>query len=288
VTGGAGGEPAWVTSLADAGPGTLRELAAGDAPRWIRFGVSGPLRLASPLAVGANKTIDGRGARVLVTRHGLVVAGVTDVVIANLLFADGAGDALHVTEGAARVWIHHCSFARWEDGCIDVTRAATDVTVSWCRFTEHEKVLLVGASPAQRGDVVMRVTLHHNYFARTAERHPRLRFGKVHAYNNYHERWRAYGAAASMEGELRSEANVYEAAGDPDAVLVQAGRDPAPGFVRSIGDLALGGARIIEREPARVFDPSAWYASAVVEPADASLRARVAAGAGWRDGRRPD
>jgi pectate lyase len=287
TTGGRGGPVVWVTSLAAAGPGTLAAAVAGDAPRWIRFRVSGEIRLPAPLEVGANKTLDGRGARVVIAGHGLVVAGRRNVIVENLLFRDGVGDALHLVDGAADVWVDHSSFSRFGDGLIDVTRGATDVTVSWCRFSEHDKVMLVGASPDHDADRVMRVTLHHNHFARTEERHPRLRFGKVHAYNNYYEAWGSYGAAASMLGELASEANVYQARWDRDAIITRSGRDPLAGYARSVGDLLLAGARVHEREPARVFDPRQFYDVGVVEPADEGLVRRVGRGAGWRDVRMP-
>lgn len=274
--------PYWVTTLADAGPGSLRESAAGTAPKWIRFRLSGDLRLVAPLAVGSNTTIDGRGARVRITGHGLVIDGQSNVIVENLLFEDGVGDAVHVVNAARQIWIDHCSFARWGDGLIDITRRSTAVTVSWSRFAEHDKVLLIGASPAHSGDRVMRVTLHHNHFARTEERHPRLRFGKVHTYNNYYDQWGSYGAASSMFGELFSEANVYEAGWHRAAVITRAGDDPAQGYVRSVDDLALGWARIAVREPERVFDPRAYYAAAV-EPADDGLRVAVRRGAGWRE-----
>lgn len=286
ATGGRGGAVVWVTSLAASGPGTLAEAVTGDAPRWIRFRVSGEIRLPAPLEVGANKTLDGRGARVAIAGHGLVVAGRRNVVVENLVFRDGVGDALHLVDGAADVWVDHSSFSRFGDGLVDVTRGATDVTVSWCRFSEHDKVMLVGASPEHEGDREMRVTLHHNHFDRTEERHPRLRFGKVHAYNNYYEAWGSYGAAASMLGELASEANVYQAGWDRDAIITRSGRDPAAGYARSVGDLLLDGARVHEREPARVFDPQRFY-DVAVEPADEGLLRRVSRGAGWRDVRMP-
>jgi pectate lyase len=283
ATGGRGGEVYWVTTLADAGEGSLRAGAEGPAPRWIRFRAAGELRLAAPIAVGSNKTIDGRGARVVITGHGLTIDGSANVIVENLVFRDGVDDALQIINAAHDVWVDHSSFSRWGDGLIDITRASTDVTVSWCRFSEQDKVILLSASPEQERDAAIRVTLHHNHFARTVERHPRLRFGKVHAYNNYYEAWGSYGAAASMFGEILSQANVYEAGWDKDALLTQAGRDPAGGYARSVGDLGLNGARIHEREPGRVFDPGRYYGSAVVEPAGEALVRAVVRGAGWRE-----
>ncbi len=283
ATGGQGGEVYWVTTLADGGPGSLRSAAEDPSRRWIRFRVSGEVHPVTPIAVASDKTIDGRGAKVTITGRGLVIDGQSNVIVENLIFADGEDDAVHVVNGAHDLWIDHCSLSSWSDGLIDVTRASTDITISWCRFSHHDKVILIGASPAESGDAAIRVTLHHNHFERTTERHPRLRFGKVHAYNNYYEAWSSYGAAASMLGELLSQANIYEAGWDKDAIITRSGRDPAEGYVRSVGDLALGGARIIEREPSRVFDPARYYTSARVAPADDTLKEQVRREAGWRD-----
>ncbi len=289
TTGGRGGEAYWVTTLADAGPGSLRAGAEAAPPRWIRFRVSGDVRLASPIRVASDKTIDGRGARIGITGHGLTIDGQSNVILENLALHDGgdAGgaedDALHIVDRAHDVWVDHCSFSHWGDGLIDVTRESTDITVSWCRFTHHDKVMLIGASPDQPGDAVIRVTLHHNHFEGTEERHPRLRFGKVHAYNNYYDAWGSYGAASSMRGELLSQANVFRATWHSAAIVTHAGQDPEEGYVRSVDDLALGGARIVEREPERVFDPAAYYTSARVDVADERLRAKVAREAGRRE-----
>lgn len=57
-------------------------------------------------------------------------------------------------DGAGNVWVDHCSFNTWSDGALDITNpiatAYTDVTVSWCKFSNHNKVMLIGAAP---GDV---------------------------------------------------------------------------------------------------------------------------------------
>ncbi len=73
------------------------------------------------------------------------------------------------------------------DGLVDITNASDRVTVSWNRFLEHDKVMLIGSSDNAPADVGrLRVTLHHNHFDNVAQRAPRVRYGQVHVYNNYY------------------------------------------------------------------------------------------------------
>ena len=48
----------------------------------------------------------------------------------------------------------------------------------------------------------IRVTIHHCFFDGTRQRQPRLRFGKVHLYNNYTRNWGIYAVCASVESQV--------------------------------------------------------------------------------------
>jgi pectate lyase len=74
------------------------------------------------------------------------------------------------------------------DGLLDITNASDLVTVSWNRFRNHDKLMLIGSSDNAPADVgKLRVTLHHNLFDTLGQRGPRVRFGQVHVYNNYYK-----------------------------------------------------------------------------------------------------
>jgi pectate lyase len=275
ATGGRGGKAYFVTSLADSGRGTLRAGAESSSPRRIRFRVSGRIVLKSPIRVASNKTIDGKGARVTITRKGFQIIKSRNIIIQNLAFAHGIGsttDAIQIREGAELVLVDHCDFTDWKDGLVDVTRGATMVTISWNRFHDQDKVMLIN-SPGKEGPG--QVTLHHNLFERTRQRNPRVLFAQIHAYNNYLTGWTAYGMEVDEDGEILSQANVFESETDRDALRARR----ITGSVRSEGDLLLNGARVEQNDPAGVFDPSSFYLWSV-EPADSDLTRMIRGGAG--------
>jgi pectate lyase len=114
---------------------------------------------------------------------------------------NAAYDSISV-RNATHVWIDHNRFAdlrtrddtqpihfghRYQvhDGLVDITNESDYVTVSWNVFATHDKVMLIGNSDSATADREhLRVTLHHNLFDGTGQRTPRVRFGKVHVYNN--------------------------------------------------------------------------------------------------------
>jgi pectate lyase len=274
VTGGAGGTVCVVSSLADSGAGSLRACAESAGPSWIRFGVSGEIRLGSEIEVASNKTIDGRDAKITV-RGKLEMSGVNNVVIHNIRVTGSPEDAVQIKGGSSNIWLDHLDLSNSGDGLIDITQGSTNVTVSWTRFTNHDKVMLLGID----GDDARppNVTIHHCFFDGTGQRHPRLRFGKVHMFNNYLRNWYHYGVASSDGGQTLSEANIYQAGSDPRAVLTHMADDANEGMVRSVGDLALNGAIITQRTPESVFTPPYGYQ---LQPATTTLADTIAANAG--------
>jgi pectate lyase len=75
------------------------------------------------------------------------------------------------------------------DGHVDVTLLATKVTISNNHFQRHDKGNLLGGSDVAGlvpgyGPGVIDVTFHGNYYQNMVQRMPRVRFGRVHVYNN--------------------------------------------------------------------------------------------------------
>ncbi|XP_044974078.1 pectate lyase 4-like [Hordeum vulgare subsp. vulgare] len=200
--------------IQDDGPGSLRDGCRRQEPLWIVFDVSGTIRLASGLRVSSHKTVDGRGRRVTLSGKGLLLRECEHVILCNLEVEGGRGhdaDAVQIKPGSRHVWVDRCSLRDFADGLLDVTCGSTDVTVSRCRFSAHDKAVLIGASSGHVGDRRIRVTIHHCLFDGTRQRQPRVRFGRVHLYNNYTRGWGIYAVCASVESQIVSQCNIYEA-----------------------------------------------------------------------------
>lgn len=179
--GGAGGAAYSVTSLADTGPGTLRD-ALSSSNRNITFSVGGTIALASTIRVsGHHITVDASSAPApgitITAAHSGVTSALLevkqghDVILRHLRICDApdldAGDNLRIWDGAYNVVVDHCSFRRAGDGNLDISDGAHDVTVQWSILAETYKNSLI------RTDV-SNLSLHHNLYVHGDERNPQL------------------------------------------------------------------------------------------------------------------
>ena len=191
----------------------VASLAAQQARVRIRVG-------SNTTIVGLGKEATIRGAWLDIRGTAGVPGSRTNIIIRNLDFQDtydcfpqwapndgalGNWNALYDSislRDADHVWIDHNTFEDVEtadetlpvyfgrifqvhDGLLDITNASDLVTVSWNRFLNHDKVMLIGSSDSATADRgKLRVTLHHNLWDGLGQRAPRVRFGQVHVYNN--------------------------------------------------------------------------------------------------------
>lgn len=220
ATGGMGGRFIEVMSNADSGPGTLRAaLAHAKKGRtWIRFTYDMTIVLKSQLRVPSNVTIDGRGKRVTLIDDGLGVYGSKNVILTHLTI-DGRlnrlTQAVNVANGSRHVWVNHLDLSRMSDRLLNVKNGSTDVTISWTKFHNSNKVMLLNNITSKNlfqnyaRDSIARVTLHHNYFFHTVQRNPRAQFGTFHLFNNLVENWDFYGMSFSLEAKALLEGNIF-------------------------------------------------------------------------------
>jgi pectate lyase len=237
----------WGRATRPSGPlETARAASAANQARRMR------------LKVSADTTIVGVGRAVL-SGLNLQVDKVDNVIIRNLTFVDAADcfpqwdptdgtagnwnsayDNVSVT-GSTHVWADHNTFTdganpdsdqpryfdrpyQVHDGELDITNASNFLTVSWNRFADHDKTMLIGSTnnPANdRGK--LNVTVHHNHFRGTLQRMPRVRFGQVHVYDNYYDvpGSLSYVLGVGVESAIVAESNVFRLAPGvtPDEVL---------------------------------------------------------------------
>ena len=224
------------------------------------------------LDVRSNTTIVGVGTTAKLKGINLRIPGVTNVIIRNITFEDAydcfpawdpndgalgnwnsAYDNISITNGSgqfsSRIWIDHNAFNDGDqpdstqpirfgrpfqihDGECDINNGSDLVTVSWNRFTDHDKTMLIGGSDGAGATDRnrLRVTIHHNYFANAGQRTPRDRFGQLHVYNNYYEVLNApssgfipsyqYSWGVGVESAIFAQNNAFRLRGvTPDQII---------------------------------------------------------------------
>jgi pectate lyase len=215
TVGGRGGRVIEVTSLSDAGSGSLREAVEAAGPRVIVFRVAGTIELKSTLVVenpyvtiagqtapGAGITLRGVDAAV----ESLIRVATHDVVIRYLTFRAGppsAGDALEIFATSAHdtynVVIDHNSLSWAVNRNLATWYDAHDISIQWNIFSEglncsihpkgcHSKgVLLGGYASDENKDKpgAHNISLHHNLMAHNGERNPYIEAaGVIDVVNN--------------------------------------------------------------------------------------------------------
>ncbi len=221
---------------------TARRAAADNQAKTIRMDIP------------SNTTLVGATPESAIEGAALRINGASNVIVRNLAFrdahdcfpawdpTDGAEgnwnseyDLLQVINKATNVWIDHSEFTdapnfddkqplyfgrpyQVHDGAVDVTNGSDLVTMSFNRFADHDKLLLIGSTDsATRGDPgKLRVTIHHNVFENIGQRAPRVRYGHVDLYNNLFKVGAAgspvpyvYTLGAGVESHLYAEANAF-------------------------------------------------------------------------------
>jgi pectate lyase len=258
AAGGEGGEVVTVTSSADAGPGTLRDaLAHANGPRWIRFESDMTVTLLSQLRVPADVTIDGRGHRVTLLDYGLGIYGSDNVIVTHLTI-DGRlrtfSQAINVANHSSNVWIDHLDLSRFADRLLNVKNGSTDVTVSWVKFHDDDKVMLLNNITSKDlfanydRDKSARVTVHHCYFLNTVQRNPRAQFGTFHVFNNLLENWDFYGMSFSLQARALVEGNIFSNASNRNCV--------EPTFFPTVEGVKANYCKYIAEAPSRTTLPN--------------------------------
>ncbi|MCX8650225.1 hypothetical protein J3U21_07025 [Gilliamella sp. B2776] len=171
----------------------------------------------SLIKIPSNTTLIGVGKEAGFINGSIILSNVNNVIIRNLKieapidvapkFEEGDGwnaewDGINIIS-STYVWIDHVTLTDgkftdnmyqkkdgWKyvqhDGLLDIKRGSNFITISYCLFENHDKTMLIGHSDknADQDENKLNITLHHNVFLDITQRAPRVRFGKIHMYNN--------------------------------------------------------------------------------------------------------
>ncbi len=221
--GGTGGRKIVVNSLADSGPGSLREAVSAQGPREITFAVAGEIRLTRALAIREPfLTLDGSTAPApgITLLDDSVYVNTHDVILRYLRVH--AGDkgktkkpdvhAFSIAH-ARNLVIDHCSAYWGIDETIGMYQGQ-DITIQWSIIAEglfhslhdkgpHSMGVLLG------GDQTDRVSLHHCLIVSNNQRNPRLQNGVADVRNNLIYNWGSAGGYFTGKLQVNFVGNLY-------------------------------------------------------------------------------
>ena len=223
-----------VNSLADEGPGTLRE-AVSKGGRQIVFDVSGVINLDKSLYINTSYlTIDGASAPspgITISRRPQAsfvlepkrrMGPVHDIIVRHLRFDRRPGEAAAVNTGDVlgldgdqnevyNVIFDHLSVHQADDGIFDLRSNVHDITISWCLMTDTMECTAIGGYPSRPR---RNITFHHNVWANNTERLPLLRntIRNFEMVNNIIYQWEikehAWAATLSRDPSQSSSMNI--------------------------------------------------------------------------------
>jgi pectate lyase len=192
ATGGKGGPTVHVTTLADAGPGSLREAVA-ESGRMVVFDVAGTIALRSELHIASDITLDGATAPdggITFSGQAVSLSGSHNVVARYLRLRQGPKSGKHkssleISKGTDMLFDHlSVEWGRWD--CIDMN-GCKNITIQNCLIGE-------GIGPQRFGCLCGsdNITFFQNLFIDNQSRNPKAK-GKVQFLNNVVYNWGVTG-----------------------------------------------------------------------------------------------
>ena len=163
----------------------------------------------------SNTTLEGVGDDATIYGFGFLIRNAINIEVRNLGFMLFPDDGISLDTGNNNIWIHNNDIFYGApgsdsdqvkgDGSCDVKKFSNYVTVSFNHFWDSGKASLCGLGEKQE----YFVTYHHNWFDHSDSRHPRIRTGTVHVYNNYYDGNSKYGVGVTTGASAFVEANVF-------------------------------------------------------------------------------
>ena len=198
-------------------------------------------------------------------RIGIFCVRASNIIIRNINFrqpkANNGADAVSMQE-CDGVWVDHCTFTSlnqtkdYEDGSTDITHGSKNVTVSWNHYVLTQKSCLVGHSNSQSSDTEITATFHHNWFDQSSSRHPRVRFGKVHVYNNLFDGNTTYGVGSAYGAKVLVEYNYFDGVQLPTDICTYPAKESNESNLQgSVAGYLYATQDVFVNRPAKAKDP---------------------------------
>ncbi len=161
-----------------------------------------------------NITFEGVGSDATCYGWSLKVREANNVEVRNVGFMRFKDDGITIDTKNNNVWIHNNDFFYGDTGS-DNDQAKGDgscdnkksdyLTVSYNHFWDSGKAILCGMGDTEN----YYATFHHNWFDHSDSRHPRIRVGTIHVYNNYYDGVSKYGIGVTTGSSCFSESNYF-------------------------------------------------------------------------------
>ncbi|CAI5512293.1 unnamed protein product [Closterium sp. Naga37s-1] len=291
---------------------TRAYAAAGTNGIYITFAKKIDVLLLGPLAVPSGTTIDGRGVAVRLFGSSVVVRNARNVIVHNIEVQSvqfpNVNSGVSIIDSTV-VWLDHVRVRDAVPGAVEVVGSsagsAGSVTISSCHL---RNVYLPGPSspPKSPGSSKapnapkaasppggassstksaggnasppLSVTLFRNWFDSNNNANPQCAAATCHLANNLLSNWRTWCIQAKLAANVRSEGNIFLAAGQKDAA-----RSDGSSMV-SLGDRLGNGAVFNSQGTGIVFTPP--YSITLAAP-DTALESFIQQSVGPRVMARP-
>jgi pectate lyase len=218
-----------------------------------------------------NVTLEGVGEDATCYGWGILLREAHNVEVRNLglmLFPD---DGISLDTNNENIWVHNNDILYGAagsdadqvkgDGSCDIKAFSNYITVAYNHFFDSGKSSLCGMSDTKE----FFVTYHHNWYDHSDSRHPRIRVGTIHIYNNYFDGNSKYGVGVTYGSSAFVEANYFRNCKYPMLISLQ-GTDvygtnggtfsgEPGGIIKAYNNTVIGATRLVyARDNATEFD----------------------------------
>jgi pectate lyase len=203
-----------------------------------------------------NITIEGIGNDAAINGFGILLRNAGNVELRNFAVLNCMDDSISIDTDNCNLWVHNLDLFYGQaggdsdqakgDGATDTKAATTYVTIANNHYWDSGKSILCGMSSDCYKEYY--VTFANNWFDHSDSRHPRIRGGNIHVYNNYYDGNAKYGVGVTTGGSAFVENNYFRDCKDPMLISKQgtdargdgtfSGEDG--GYIKEYGNIMVG------------------------------------------------